>query len=172
MVAREDVRQPKDLKGKTIVLQQFGPHVDYLLRILSDAGLNPSDVTIRFARDITGKGADTPAAAMLADATVAAVMVISPDAATLTSGDGGGTGAEGSRKGAHVLLSTRSLRAADWDWQAQTSVADVAAASAPRFRQRLERRVHDLALTRTAPFQGLPAVALIEDNDTNLIERM
>ena len=41
-----------------------------------------------------------------------------------------------------------------------------------RFRQRLERRVTDLALTRTALFQGLPAIALIEDNDVNLIERI
>jgi uncharacterized protein YaaN involved in tellurite resistance len=41
-----------------------------------------------------------------------------------------------------------------------------------RVRQRLERRVSDLILTRTALFQGLPAVALIEDNDANLIERI
>jgi uncharacterized protein YaaN involved in tellurite resistance len=41
-----------------------------------------------------------------------------------------------------------------------------------RVRQRVERRTHDLVLTRTALFQGLPAVALIEDNDANLIERI
>ncbi len=110
MVARADVRQPKDLKGRVIVLQQDGPHVDYLLKILSDAGLAPGDVTLRFTHDLTGKGADTPMAAMASDGTVGAVMVISPDAATLTAGGGGnvGTGAEGSVKGAHVLLSTRS----------------------------------------------------------------
>ncbi len=110
MVAQAAIRQPADLKGKVIVLQQDGPHVDYLLRILKDAGLKPSDVTIRFVRDLTGKGADTPMAAMLSDGSVAAVMVISPDAATLTSGGGNGvgTGAEGSSKGAHVILSTRS----------------------------------------------------------------
>jgi ABC-type nitrate/sulfonate/bicarbonate transport system substrate-binding protein len=112
MVARADVRQPKDLKGKVIVLQRFGPHVDYLLRILSDAGLKPSDVTIKYVKDITGKDdKETPAAAMLSDDNVAAVMVISTDAATLTSGGGNsvGTGAEGSRKGAHELLSSRTL---------------------------------------------------------------
>ena len=108
MVARADIRQPKDLKGRTVVVQRNGPHLDYLLKILADAGLSASDVTIRYTAELTGKGLPTPAEAMRSDGSVGAVMVISTDAATLTSDNTVGTGAEGSVKGAHTLLSTKS----------------------------------------------------------------
>jgi ABC-type nitrate/sulfonate/bicarbonate transport system substrate-binding protein len=99
MVVRSGAQQPKDLKGKNIVVQRFGPHVDYLLKILADAGLSPSDVKIRYVHDLPGKGSNTPMAAFQSDSTVDAAMVIDPDAATLTSGGAGssagsvGTGA-------------------------------------------------------------------------------
>ena len=105
-VARENIRQPADLRGKTIVVQRYGPHVDYLLKVLADAGLTTADVAIRFTNDLTGVNVATPVAALRNDSTVDAVVVISPDAATLTSDGKGGTGADGSVKGAHILLST------------------------------------------------------------------
>ncbi len=41
-----------------------------------------------------------------------------------------------------------------------------------KFKNRLERRLADMTLTRTVLLQGLPAIALIEDNDVNMIERI
>jgi outer membrane protein OmpA-like peptidoglycan-associated protein len=106
LVVRSDIHQPSDLRGKTIVVQRYGPHVDYILKILSDAGLSPSDVKIRFVNDLTGDGS-TPAEALRTDGSVSAAMVISPDAAVLTSGSVG-TGAEKSVKGARALFSTKT----------------------------------------------------------------
>ncbi|MFN7973346.1 MAG: ABC transporter substrate-binding protein [Acidobacteriota bacterium] len=113
MVVRPGVERPKDLQGKTIVLQRYGPHVDYLDRILKDAGLSFSDVTVKWVRELTipatkSAAAVDPASAMRADAGVGAVMVITPDALALTSGGTVGTGAEDSVKGAKVLLTTKT----------------------------------------------------------------
>ena len=44
-------------------------------------------------------------------------------------------------RAAGLVNATYRLRAADWDWQAQTSVADVAAVPAPRFDQGATARV-------------------------------
>lgn len=113
LVVRPGVEKPKDLAGKTIVLQRYGPHVDYVDRILRDAGLSTQDVTLRWVRELTAPATKTaaavdPAAAMRADPAVGAVMVITPDALALTSGGAVGTGAEDSVKGAKILLSTKT----------------------------------------------------------------
>ncbi|MDO8523714.1 MAG: ABC transporter substrate-binding protein [bacterium] len=110
LVVKEGIRSPKDLKGKTIVVQAYGPHVDYMLKILSDAGLTSKDVTIKWTNDIidTGPTSFSPGKALLTDSSVDAAFVISPDAAALTSGGKVGTGAEGSVRGAHILLSTKT----------------------------------------------------------------
>lgn len=105
-----DIAGPKDLKGKTIVLQQYGPHVEYMDQVLTDAGLKWSDVTIKWCEelyDLNGK-TDDPAKIMREDPSIDAIFCISPDAAALTSNFKTGTGAEGSVKGARVLLSTKS----------------------------------------------------------------
>ncbi|MCI5227896.1 MAG: hypothetical protein D3918_14880 [Candidatus Electrothrix sp. AX2] len=39
LVVKPGIRSAKDLKGKTIALQAYGPHVDYLAKLLRDAGL-------------------------------------------------------------------------------------------------------------------------------------
>jgi ABC-type nitrate/sulfonate/bicarbonate transport system substrate-binding protein len=106
LVVKSGVRSARDLKGKTIALQAYGPHVDYLSKILADAGLSPKDVNVRWTADLTG-GAKSPAAA-LHDAKVDAALVIIPDALALTSNGTVGTGAEDSVKGARILLSTKT----------------------------------------------------------------
>lgn len=106
LVAGANVRTLADLRGKTIAVQAYGPHVDYLTKVLSDAGLHPRDVTIKWVPDLTGT-ANAPAAALRAKE-VDAAMVIIPDAMALTSNGSVGTGAEDSVKGARMLLSTKT----------------------------------------------------------------
>jgi len=106
LVVGPGINSVKDLRGKSIAVQAFGPHVDYVSKILADAGLTPRDVTLKWVADLTGT-ANSPAAAMRAKS-VDAAMVIIPDAMALTSNGSVGTGAEESVKGARVLLSTKT----------------------------------------------------------------
>jgi outer membrane protein OmpA-like peptidoglycan-associated protein len=107
LVVKSSIKTPADLKGKTIVLQAYGPHVDYLTRVLADAGIALTDVKIKWVKDLTGSD-DSPAGAMRGDPSVDAAFMISPDAAEITSNGSIGTGAERSVKGAHVLMSTKT----------------------------------------------------------------
>ena len=108
MVSREEVKNLNDLKGKTICLQQGGPHVGLIDDALRAAGLKWSDVKIKWAKDLTGK--DGPADMMRKDKSIDAVCVISPDMIGLCGGlDQKGTGAEGSVKGTHVVVSTAQM---------------------------------------------------------------
>lgn len=106
LVVKGNVRTTKDLRGKTIALQAYGPHIDYLGKVLADAGLSLRDVKLRWLDDLTGTK-NTPAAAFRENG-VDAAMVIIPDAQALTSRGGVGTGAEDSVKGARILLSTKT----------------------------------------------------------------
>jgi ABC-type nitrate/sulfonate/bicarbonate transport system substrate-binding protein len=106
LVVKGSIKTTKDLRGKTVAVQAYGPHVDYLAKILADAGLTPKDVTIRWTSDLTGS-AKSPAAA-LQNPAVDATLVIIPDALALTSSGTVGTGAEDSVKGARILLSTKT----------------------------------------------------------------
>lgn len=106
LAVKSEIRSPKDLKGKTIAIQSYGPHVDYLGKILADAGLSFADVNLRWVQDLTGTD-KTPGAAFRQDG-VHAAMAIIPDALALTSGGKVGTGAEDSVKGARILLTTKS----------------------------------------------------------------
>src|SRR5262245_58129506 len=114
MTVRPSVRTPNDLKGKTIALQLYGPHMDYMANILSNAGIRPSQTTLRWLKELTLPTYDTqgvivdPVSAFAADDKIDAIMAISPDALKLTSGGAVGTGAEGSVKGARILLSTKT----------------------------------------------------------------
>jgi ABC-type nitrate/sulfonate/bicarbonate transport system substrate-binding protein/outer membrane protein OmpA-like peptidoglycan-associated protein len=110
LVVKDGVKEPKDLAGKKIVLQAYGPHVDYLTTVLKSAGISLSDVTIQWVKDITAgdKASVDPAKAFREDPTVQAAFVISPDGNALTSGGKVGTGSEDSVKGAHALLSTKT----------------------------------------------------------------
>ncbi len=106
LVTKGQINSPKDLKGKTIALQAYGPHVDYLGKVLSDAGLSFKDVKIKWTKDLTGTD-NTPTAALRQDS-IDAALVILPDALALTSGGNIGTGAEDSVKSARILVSTKS----------------------------------------------------------------
>lgn len=106
LVVGEGVKSVKDLRGKSIAVQAYGPHVDYLAKLLADGGLTVRDVTLKWVPDLTGTG-NSPAAA-LREKGVDAAMVIIPDAMALTSSGAVGTGAEESVKGARILLSTKT----------------------------------------------------------------
>ncbi len=106
LVVKEGISSAKDLKGKTIAMQANGPHVDYAIRIIQDAGLDFSQVAIKWLPDLTGS-ANSPMAAFQ-DKDVDAAFVIIPDALALTSGGTVGTGAEDSVRGARILLSTKT----------------------------------------------------------------
>lgn len=106
LVVKDSIKTTKDLKGKTIVLQTYGPHIDYLGKILTDAGLKLNDVKIKWTKDLTGTSQSPMNALYKPD--VDAVFVIIPDALKLTSNGKVGTGAEESVKGARILMSTKS----------------------------------------------------------------
>jgi ABC-type nitrate/sulfonate/bicarbonate transport system substrate-binding protein/outer membrane protein OmpA-like peptidoglycan-associated protein len=136
LVVKQSIKTTRDLKGKAIAIQAYGPHVDYLSKILADAGLSPKDVTLRWTADLTGS-AKSPAAA-LHDPKIDAALVIIPDAMALTSAGTVGTGAEDSVKGARILLSTKT---------ANRIIADVYAVRADYFdanRAEVEKFVRGL----------------------------
>ena len=91
MTVRPSIRTPNDLKGKTIALQLYGPHMDYMANILNNAGLRPAQVTLRWLKELTLPTYDTQGtmvdavSAFAADDKLDAVMAISPDALKLTS---------------------------------------------------------------------------------------
>lgn len=106
LVVKPGIQTAKDLKGKNIALQAYGPHVDYLSKILKDAGLSMKDVNIKWTSDLTGT--DNSPAEALYEKDVHAAFVIIPDGLMLTSNGTVGTGAEGSIKGARIMLSTKT----------------------------------------------------------------
>ncbi|WP_230408916.1 ABC transporter substrate-binding protein [Zooshikella harenae] len=124
LVVKSGIKTVKDLRGKTVVLQAYGPHVDYLSRILADAGLTFKDINVRWVKDLTGT--DNSPMAALYEKDIDAAFVIIPDALALTSGGSVGTGAEDSVKGAKILLSTKT---------ADTVIADVYAVRSDFFKQ-------------------------------------
>jgi len=106
LVVKKGINNSTKLKGKTIAVQAYGPHVAYLTTVLQDAGLSISDVKIKWLPDLTGTD-NTPMAAFY-ESNIDAAMVIIPDALALTSGGNIGTGSEDSVKGATILLSTKT----------------------------------------------------------------
>ncbi len=112
----KDINTLADLRGKTIVVQKSGPHVDLVQVLLEDAGLKPGDVTIKFVNEITynesvaaqSDDAHDPASAFREDSSISGAACIFPDILTLTAGGQVGTGAEDSVHGARPVLSTRT----------------------------------------------------------------
>lgn len=107
LVVKEGINRVSDLRGKTIAIQKYGPHVDYLMKLLTDAGLSVADVNLIWTTDLVGPTGDTPMA-KLYEQNVDAAFVIIPDALALTSSGTVGTGSEDSVKGARILLSTKT----------------------------------------------------------------
>jgi ABC-type nitrate/sulfonate/bicarbonate transport system substrate-binding protein/outer membrane protein OmpA-like peptidoglycan-associated protein len=114
LVARRGIKTIKDLRNKTIALQQGGPHVGMLDDVLRTAGLSWDQIKVVWVDDITGpKG---PARAFKQKRSIDAAFVVTPDMIALTGGlTSVGSGAEGTIKGARVLDSTayRSYTIAD-----------------------------------------------------------
>jgi hypothetical protein len=109
LVARQGLKTLSDLKGKTIAIQQGGPHVGMLDDILKTAQLSWSDIRLIWAKDLTGSS-DSPAEILRDNPAVDACFAITPDMLGLCGGiDATGTGAEGTIQGAHVLVSTAEL---------------------------------------------------------------
>ncbi len=114
IVAREGIESISDLAGQRIAIQADGPHVDFVGRILADGGVSFEEVEIVWVADLTGDG-DTPAAA-ISEGRADAAAVILPDARFLTSGGNVGTGAEGSVRGAKILISTQEAASVIGDY--------------------------------------------------------
>ena len=112
LLKEELERKGEKLGGKKkikIALQSGGPHVGMLDDVLKTAGLVWQDVEIVWTKDVTGK--DSPAELFRKDASVDACFVITPDMQGLTGGlDREGTGADNTVKGAHVLVSTVTMK--------------------------------------------------------------
>lgn len=114
LVTRKSVKRPKSLKNKTIALQRFGPHMDYLANILSSARVDFNSVKFKWFKELSFPSYETrgkivdPVSAFLEDDSIDGVMCIIPDALALTSGGKKGTGAAGSVKGAKIMLSTKT----------------------------------------------------------------
>ncbi len=108
MVARAGIKTITDLKGKTIALQKGGPHVGMLDDVLKTAQLGWDDVNVTWAEDLMGdKG---PAEMFRKNGRIHACFVISPDMIGLCGGlRETGSGAEGTVRGARVLVSTAEL---------------------------------------------------------------
>ncbi len=108
MVSRSHVKRLDDLRGKKVALQTGGPHVGMLDDILRTATLDWKDITVVWAKELTGKSG--PAALFRKDSSIDACLVISPDMIGLTGGlESRGTGAEGTIKNSHVLISTATM---------------------------------------------------------------
>ena len=107
-VGRANIRKISDLNGKKIAIQQGGPHVGMLYDMLKTARLTKSNVQIVWVDELTG--AKGPAERFRNDASIAGCFVITPDMLGLTGGaENIGTGAEGTVKGARVVVSTATL---------------------------------------------------------------
>lgn len=109
LVVKEGINKLSDLKGKTIVLQQDGPHIHLLSRALRDGGLTLKDVNIRWVESLTN-AQHTPVNAFYESDVDAAFMII-PDALALTACStncGVGDGSDSSVKGARILFSTKA----------------------------------------------------------------
>jgi ABC-type nitrate/sulfonate/bicarbonate transport system substrate-binding protein/outer membrane protein OmpA-like peptidoglycan-associated protein len=139
VVVKPGIDSIKDLRGKTVAIQSFGPHmIDYAGAVLKDGGLTMKDVNIVWTKDITGTE-DSPGE-VFRKPEVSAAFVISSDASVLTSKGTVGTGADASVKGARTLMSTKS---------ANRIIADVYAVRSDYFkshRGEVQKFVHSLLL--------------------------
>ncbi len=107
-VGRANIRKISDLSGKKIAIQKGGPHVGMLYDMLKTARLSKTNVQIVWVDELTG--AKGPAEKFRSDSSIAGCFVITPDMIGLTGGpENTGTGAEGTVKGAHVVVSTATL---------------------------------------------------------------
>jgi outer membrane protein OmpA-like peptidoglycan-associated protein len=109
MIARAHLRTLTDLRGRTVALQQCGPHLGLLDDVLRSVQLTWDDIKIVWTKDLTAS-ADSPAEVFRDRADVDACFTITPDMVSLCGGSAStGTGAGGTVNGARVLVSTAQL---------------------------------------------------------------
>ncbi len=108
VVNSKKIKTLSDLRGKTIVVQYPGPHIDMLASALKIAGLKMSDVNIKGVPNLTETRNSDPASAMRLDKNIDGAFVILPDALALTNDGNIGSGAEGSVNGAKILFNTKA----------------------------------------------------------------
>ena len=91
LVVRDRIRSVKDIKS--VAVQLYGPHEHPAIKVLQDAGVDPSKVKFHYlpelAAPLDGKGDKIVSPPELFESRddIDAVWVISPDAAALTEGD-------------------------------------------------------------------------------------
>ncbi len=132
LVVKSHIKSLKDLKGKTIVLQAPGPHLDLLFVVLKIAGLKFSDVNVRWVADLTN-AKNTPPNALYADDIDAAFMLN-------IDGEKNTGGGDDAINGARTIFSTREMDKAISDeiWVRK----DYLDAN----REKVEKMVHGLLL--------------------------
>ncbi|MBC8373441.1 MAG: ABC transporter substrate-binding protein [Planctomycetes bacterium] len=106
MVGRSAIKTANDLKGKTFVLQECGPHVGMLDDLLTDLNLTWDNINEKWAKELTATD-NSPLAIFKKDPSIDACFVITPDMVAITGGlEKVGTGTGGTVKGARVVTST------------------------------------------------------------------
>ncbi len=107
------VRSGKSLKNaQQVALQLYGPHMDYAANLFKQSGRLKS-VQFKWVSELTlptfnAQQIIDPVSAFQSDTNLDGVMCIIPDALMLSSNGATGTGAEGSVKGAKILVSTKT----------------------------------------------------------------
>jgi outer membrane protein OmpA-like peptidoglycan-associated protein/ABC-type nitrate/sulfonate/bicarbonate transport system substrate-binding protein len=79
IVARDSIKSINELRGKTVTLAQYSPSHYFLLNVLLNGGVQPSEVNMKFTGD-----AFQAAAAFNGDKDIAAAVSWSPDIYNLT----------------------------------------------------------------------------------------
>ncbi|MFT5593379.1 MAG: NitT/TauT family transport system substrate-binding protein [Oceanicoccus sp.] len=146
LVAKNNIMRVDQLKGKTIAIQAYGPHVDFMTTLLTQSGLKMSDVNLKWMEDLT-LSPNSPAAALQLEDIDASFMIIS-DAYGLTSGRRVGTGKNESIGGARMIISTMYAR---------RIIADVYVVRSDYFennKSEVQSFVQSL-MTASAEFKGL-----------------
>lgn len=101
------------LRHKTIITQLNGVHPEIIANILRDGGVDPTDVTLKYVRNISdpswkpGKPAQDPANAFRLTPEAVGATMIDIDALAITGG-GVGTGLDNTVKDAKVVFSTKT----------------------------------------------------------------
>ncbi|MBI3894124.1 MAG: ABC transporter substrate-binding protein [Candidatus Wallbacteria bacterium] len=100
VVVRAHVQSANDLRGKTIVLAQNSPSHYYILRVLAESGVSPSEVNFKFTDTAFGA-----ARAFVDNSSIDACVSWSPDIYNIVDEKNGGK--KGGVKGARLLTTTK-----------------------------------------------------------------
>lgn len=103
LVSKSSLSSPEDLCKANIAIMRYGPHTDFLGRILTDAGCDISTMQstgqIKWTENLTGE--NSPYHALVSDSTIDAAFVVTPDMIDLVD--------NGHVPGSKVLVSTKTL---------------------------------------------------------------